>query len=650
MSAKSHFDDLPKRDNNDLIEDAAVVAFQQLLSASRAFHLQRADRKDYGTDCQIEVSDGGAATNVRVHVQLKGTEKALRDDGSFTVQVPRANLNYLFMNPHSFYVGYHVPTDTLRFVFVDAVLRDYAHRQADWAAQKTITISFDADLTVDVVRRLAALARSSAVAERGTRAAQVLAGPDDVAAVVRASVPIVYVPSDPHEAAVIAERLYDSGENAALNAAFGKFESVVGADHDVLGFCYMAAINLGMEGTIEDRQRIEDAIAHFRARLRSGRFQAGSLHYSIGNGLSALGDEEAAKAAFEAALADPAFASDPALAAQGHKNLGTSFERSNDQERALTHYREALRLDPNLAEAHCAMGSYYHRVGQYEDALTHFDHVVISEAQLGRFSRVAGWRINVLFNLGDGRAAFRDINAILGDGHREAWIWPWCARQVALFGRATVDNARRASVFWQRYVAKHPDVSAARREYLLANFFLRSHGEEIGKTFAEFSNEFDEHVGFLDVDDAALAWDRLGHWAQDDENWREAERCFRKAYDAAGGHFGYCLGTALNFLGRCEESLPLLLEQAERIQPDPLSWFQVGAAHAELGNTDQAVIAYRKAIELDPDYALAWFNLGGVHWNDCDMGAALTVWQQAVTKFPDHEMAARVRALLPLIG
>jgi hypothetical protein len=51
------------------------------------------------------------------------------------------------------------------------------------------------------------------------------------------------------------------------------------------------------------------------------------LHYTIGNAFSALGDEQSAKVAYEAALADPAFGDNPDLAAQGHKNLGTSFER-----------------------------------------------------------------------------------------------------------------------------------------------------------------------------------------------------------------------------------------------------------------------------------------------------------------------------------
>ena len=109
-----HLDDLPKRDANHVTEEKAQTAFQGRLTASGRFILQRADRKDYGTDCEIEVVDQEQATNVRVHVQLKGTERPLNADASLSIEVSRSNLNYLLMHPHSFYAAYHIPTSSLR--------------------------------------------------------------------------------------------------------------------------------------------------------------------------------------------------------------------------------------------------------------------------------------------------------------------------------------------------------------------------------------------------------------------------------------------------------------------------------------------------------------------------------------------------------
>lgn len=110
---KNPFDDLPKRDLRHVIEEKAETAFQSRLTANGRFILQRAERKDYGIDCQIEVIRGDQATNARVHVQLKGTERGLNADGSLSVEVSRTNLNYLLMHPHSAYVAHHVPTDNL---------------------------------------------------------------------------------------------------------------------------------------------------------------------------------------------------------------------------------------------------------------------------------------------------------------------------------------------------------------------------------------------------------------------------------------------------------------------------------------------------------------------------------------------------------
>ena len=183
-----------------------------------------------------------------------------------------------------------------------------------------------------------------------------------------------------------------------------------------------------------------------------------------------VGREEA-REAYEAALADPAFANTPGSAAQCYKNLGTSIERLGDESKATELYRTALEFDPDLPEAHNALGGYHHRHGRYEEALAHYDRVVFTERELGKPSSVAGWRVNVQFNLGDGRAAFREINSLIGDADGESWIWPWCARQVAAFGRTSLENARQAVAFWRRYLRACPEVAAARRELLFGNFY-----------------------------------------------------------------------------------------------------------------------------------------------------------------------------------
>lgn len=371
-----------------------------------------------------------------------------------------------------------------------------------------------------------------------------------------------------------------------------------------------------------------------------GQFEASGLHYSIGNGYSALGNEQAAATEYKEALrlleAGPA-----ALAAQCHKNLGSSLERLDRREEALKHYERALELDSNLNEAHFALGCHHHRLGEYPKALEHFDHIAFADNRLGKQQSVSGWRVNILFSLEDGKGAFREINQLLSNAKSEAWIWPVCAKQVAVFGRASTDNARLAVAFWARYLKAYPDDPSGIRESLLAALYLRSHGA-LSEAFETFKKRFERDIVHVRAEEAAFLWDRLGHWAQDDGNWTQAEACYRKAYELDGGHYGYCLGTALNFLGRYEESLPLLQAQAELLQPDAQSWHQLAAAYERLERTSEAILAYEKAIALDPDYDLAWFNLGGLFWNSGDWERARETWKIAVQRFPDHELAAHV--------
>ena len=638
----SNFDDLPKHHRTHRTEQQALVAFEARLLESEVFVLQQTDRKDYGTDCQIEVLDSDNATNVRIHVQLKGTEKHLNADHSVSVTVDRPNLNYLLTQPYSIYVCYHVPTKALLYCSADGVLEKYEHSGKNWTEQTTLTVSFSDELTFERLRSIAALAKSAGTSLRDLRVRQIGISPEDVPRIVRVEPGYAHVSDDPERTRAVLRELYENGSEDVISAAFDRYVAVLGMDDDAMGWCYMAEINLGMAGRSRFPERIERAIAHFEKRTDGDRFQPGSIHYTIGNAFSALGREERAREAFEKALGDGELISQPDLAAQVFKNLGTSLWRLGDKEGALEHFRSALANDPDLSEAHNALGHYYTQVGRYPEALDHFDQVAFQESKAGMTSMVEGWRINVLFNMGEGRAAFRDINRLLTRACHVSWIWPWCARQVSNFGRTTAENARQAIAFWKRYIQSHDNGPSARRELLMSSLYVHAHGGDIGKTFAEFRRDFERHVAGIPDGEKALLWDRLGHCAQDEENWIEAQQCFQAAYGLGGGDYGYCLGVALNSLGRCEESLPILLDQAQVHQPDAMSWFQVAIAYEGLGKPGPAIKAYKTALELDPDHELAAFNLGGIHLNYGDVDKARVIWAVACERFPNHELAKKV--------
>lgn len=644
-----HLNELPKRDKNHSLATEAETAFQNFFAASKSFFIQSGDRKDYGTDYQIEVVQDGMATNVRLHVQLKGTAKALNADGSISVEVERSNLNYLLMQPYSFYVCYHQLAESFKIRSAESVARQCEHGRTDWTKQKTITINFTDSMTLPALERLTGLARLNASAQRDDRFAQLSVPSEDVPELLRSASSNLHVPDERSKALEVLKHLFERGMDGHISDSFERFAAVLGPDHDAMVSCHMAEINLAMAGRSRHLDRVDAAIAYLATHVDKGIYEPGTLHYSIGNGMAALNRHDEAVAAYGMAMLHLTQLNEDFLTAQCLKNFGSSIEKLGREEDAAEYYRAALAIAPRLAEAHFSLGSYHHRKGAYSEALTHFDQVVFAEHHVGGVSSVAGWRINVLFNLGDGNAAFRDINALLGSAETEKWIWPWCGRQVATFGRTSLDNARQAVTFWARFLRAHPDNSVGVRESLLAKLYVRSNGGDIGMSRASFKIEFEAGIAHVDGDAVAHLWDRLGHWAQDEEDWVEAEFCFRRAYDLEGGHYGYCLGTALNFLGRFEESLPILRVQAEELQSDAMSWFQVAAAHEHLEHVPEAIKAYEQAIALDPDYDVAWFNLGGVHWNNGDRARGVEVWNNAIKRFPNHELTSVLRRDMPTL-
>lgn len=110
----------------------------------------------------------------------------------------------------------------------------------------------------------------------------------------------------------------------------------------------------------------------------------------------------------------------------------------------------------------------------------------------------------------------------------------------------------------------HPNHPDASREILLAKNYLRVNDNSSKYSYHEFKKEFEMRIQNANDEDTAFLWDRIGHWAQDEDEWEEAATHFRKAYEIEGGEYGYCLGVALNQLGQFKESLPILVEQAEK--------------------------------------------------------------------------------------
>ncbi len=643
------FNDLPQRNRAHDIAELAETAFRATIEKYELFVVQQEDRKDYGTDVQVEARDGKSMTNIRAHVQLKGTESAMNADCSVSVSVARTNLNYLLNHADSIYVCYHIPSKSLLARYADDIYRDYEHSGKDWLYQDRVTINFTQVFDEQFQRRLHARLLASGKSSRDRRLQWLKTPPEQIPTLVQHTTAVIYVPNDPELAKKMLSDLYQAGDDVVISNSFAQFAAILTSIPGAMDLAYMAEINLGVNGLSFDEERVRQSIKVIGESMERGDVHPGSLLYCLGNAWLALGNYQKAQEVYRTALTELDNSKLSNVAAQCSKNLGAALEKVGKMYEARAFYARALELAPELGEAHFALALWHRRKGNDPwSALEHLDRVFPQGGTAIQMSTVQGWRIDLLFNTGNTEGAFREINNLLGQASKADWIWPWCAKQVAQFGKTSVEAAQKALRFWRAYLREHPSDIAAERERLFCLWRLRSAGIFTEIDFDGFKHSVIQLIESGDPDPAYL-WDRVGHWAQYDGDWTNAERAYRKAYELESKRYGYCLGTALNFLRRYREALSILLPQAEKYLPDAKSWFQVAVAREGVGDLEECILAYQHALKFDPDYDLAWFNLGGIYWNSGDVEKAAKVWQEAVKRFPNHELAKKLHQDFPLL-
>jgi tetratricopeptide (TPR) repeat protein len=154
--------------------------------------------------------------------------------------------------------------------------------------------------------------------------------------------------------------------------------------------------------------RLGDAAAAYRRAVEA---EPGSFHYrkSLGLTLYQLGRPDEAARELEAALdlepdLPPALV--PAERARIRYALGGIAANRRRGERALEHFRAAVRLDPGYAEAHLQVGNLLGAAGRLEEALAAFDRAVAADPDLAE-ARLQ--RATTLMDLGRFAEAVPDL-------------------------------------------------------------------------------------------------------------------------------------------------------------------------------------------------------------------------------------------------
>jgi tetratricopeptide (TPR) repeat protein len=199
-----------------------------------------------------------------------------------------------------------------------------------------------------------------------------------------------------------------------LDAAITYLEAAIRIAPDYGTAYYALGRTLRKQGRVEEaRQHLElselrldveppldDSLSAAVETLRIGAIEA------LGRGidLAQQGRFEPAVVLFKEALRI-----NPELA-EAHAQIGAAYLAGNEIDQSETHLRRALELDPGLADAHYNLGLAAHRRREYSQAVTHFENAV--EIRAGHYNARLGLGTD-LPRLGRGSEAVTHLRVAL---------------------------------------------------------------------------------------------------------------------------------------------------------------------------------------------------------------------------------------------
>lgn len=143
---------LPIQSETHIQENTSVLKFSEIMSPWRVI---QAPIVEYGTDATVEITRGIGdlsksryATNLNFHVQLKSSKKKPLKDGSRTVSIKPASINYWY--------GGNLPTmlayfdeniQVFYFRWIDSsFITELENRSPNWRSNKSVTIRLNKEI------------------------------------------------------------------------------------------------------------------------------------------------------------------------------------------------------------------------------------------------------------------------------------------------------------------------------------------------------------------------------------------------------------------------------------------------------------------------------------------------------------------------
>ena len=321
----------------------------------------------------------------------------------------------------------------------------------------------------------------------------------------------------------------------------------------------------------------------------------------VGTWFAERGDLKCAAAAFKQALR-----LEPRLA-EAHFDLGLVRQSQQQPEEAISEFRVALQYDPALLQAHCALGS---SLGDPTEAEAEFRKALAENPQLvcaldgiaqvlvkeRRFDAAMDYWQRALRIQPDAG----DLQLALATATYKAAKAREANGQPALDGAGVADAIRLLTDL----LKKHADVTAA--YFALGNIYANEHRNR------EAADEYQEVIRRSPTDTVALGAQvkALIDASAFSEALAPARDYVRRQPDDPSGHV--MLGTVYQQIGDYASAKPELELGVARAPDDFEARYQLGLVLARMGKPDQALPQLQKAFALKPGDRSAQYQMVAV--------------------------------------
>lgn len=166
--------------------------------------------------------------------------------------------------------------------------------------------------------------------------------------------------------------------------------------------------------------------------------------------------------------------------------------------------------------------------------------------------------------------------------------------------------------------------------------------KQLGEVYAalgslhRYAGQYEEAVSELLearalLQDPAYVLEELGRTYQALNNLVLAEQTFLQAIDREPGSWSVykSMGNFLFRSGRYEDALPYYKQVTEMQLESASAFTNIGAAFFMLGDFDNAVVAWRQSLDIEPTHA-AWMNYGNSLYYQGHFAESVAAYQQAV--------------------